>query len=65
VIARSGGRVITHQHLFERVWGATAAESPGSFRVHIAWLRNKIEADPTKPGYIRTETRIGYRFGAA
>jgi two-component system KDP operon response regulator KdpE len=62
VMARSGGRVITHQHLFERVWGSGAQESSGSFRVHIARLRNKIEADPTKPRYIRTETRVGYRF---
>jgi two-component system KDP operon response regulator KdpE len=62
VMARSGGRVVTHQHLFERVWGNSAAESPGSFRVHITRLRNKIEADPTKPRYIRTETRVGYRF---
>jgi len=27
-------------------------------------LRNKIETDPTRPTFIQTETRIGYRFAS-
>ena len=33
-------------------------------RVFIAQLRKKIEADPTKPKLLNTESGIGYRFGS-
>lgn len=56
------GRVLTYRTLLTAVWGAEAAEETRTLRVHIANLRNKIEADPTHPRYIHTETRIGYRF---
>jgi two-component system, OmpR family, KDP operon response regulator KdpE len=55
-------RVLTHRQLLTKVWGAEYAEDSHTLRVHIANLRNKLEPDPTRPKYIRTETRIGYRF---
>lgn len=61
-LIRSRGGVITHQQLIQRIWGPDSTEDPSSLRVHIARLRNKIEADPTHPRYIRTEPRVGYRF---
>lgn len=64
ILIRSRGGVITHQQLIQRIWGADSTEDPSSLRVHIARLRNKIEADPTHPRYIRTEPRVGYRFRA-
>ena len=62
ILVRSQGRVITHQQLIQRIWGPDSTEDPSSLRVHIARLRNKIEADPTHPAYLRTEPRVGYRF---
>lgn len=55
-------RVLTHQQLLTRVWGPGYPEDPHTLRVHVANLRNKIEPDPTRPRFIHTEPRIGYRF---
>jgi two-component system KDP operon response regulator KdpE len=55
-------KVLTHRQLRAKVWGPEYADDPHVLRVHIANLRNKIEIDPTRPKFIQTETRIGYRF---
>jgi two-component system KDP operon response regulator KdpE len=55
-------RVLTHRQLLLSVWGAEYTEDTHTLRVHVANLRNKIEADPSRPRYIHTEPRIGYRF---
>jgi two-component system KDP operon response regulator KdpE len=55
-------RVLTHRQLLSKVWGVEYADDTHTLRVHVANLRNKIEADPARPRFIRTETRIGYRF---
>jgi two-component system, OmpR family, KDP operon response regulator KdpE len=57
-------RVLTHRQLLTAVWGAEYAEDTHTLRVHLANLRNKIEADPARPRYIQTEPRIGHRFRA-
>ncbi|MBI3911235.1 MAG: response regulator transcription factor [Armatimonadetes bacterium] len=56
------GRVLTHRQLLAKVWGAEYVDDTRTLRVHIAHLRDKIEADPTSPRYIHTEPRVGYRF---
>lgn len=55
-------RVLTHRQLLTKAWGPEYADDTHTLRVHVANLRNKIEADPTRPRFIHTETRIGYRF---
>jgi two-component system KDP operon response regulator KdpE len=55
-------RVLTHRQLLTRVWGPEYAEDTHTLRVHIANLRNKIEPDPSRPRFVHTEPRIGYRF---
>lgn len=55
-------RVLTHTQLLGKVWGPEHADDAHNLRVHVANLRNKIETDPTRPRFIHTETRIGYRF---
>ncbi len=55
-------RVLTHRQLLSKVWGVEYADDTHTLRVHVANLRNKIEIDPARPQFIRTETRIGYRF---
>jgi two-component system, OmpR family, KDP operon response regulator KdpE len=57
-------RVLTHRQLLSKVWGAEFSEDTHTLRVHVANLRNKIEPDATRPLFIRTEPRIGYRFRA-
>jgi two-component system KDP operon response regulator KdpE len=55
-------RVLTHRQLLSKVWGPEYENDSHTLRVHIANLRNKIEAHPERPFYIHTETRVGYRF---
>ncbi len=55
-------RVLDREELVKRVWETEAAYDTGSLDVHIRWLREKIERDPSKPRYIRTFRGIGYRM---
>lgn len=64
-MALNPDRVLTHRQLLTRIWRDSDAEDTHTLRVHIANLRNKIESDPARPRYLRTEPRIGYRFRVA
>lgn len=55
-------RVITHSQLLKAVWGPGHQEDMHYVRVHMANLRKKIEAQPSMPKHIVTETGVGYRF---
>jgi two-component system KDP operon response regulator KdpE len=61
-LAAQPDRVITHRQLLQAVWGPSHAEDTHYVRVHMANLRKKIEADPSMPRHLVTETGIGYRF---
>lgn len=63
-MARHPDRVLTHRHLLTAIWGADHVDDVHTLRVHIANLRDKIEADPARPRILHTEPRIGYRFRA-
>ncbi len=56
------GRVLTHQHLLQRVWGKTEPETPRALRTHLMRLRRKLGEDGDNPKYIFAEPRIGYRM---
>ena len=56
------GKPLTHRRLLQSVWGPEYGEETENLRVVINQLRKKIENDPAKPNYIRTEPWIGYRF---
>ena len=56
------GRVLTHQHLLQRVWGKTEAETPRTIRTHLMRLRRKLGEDADDPKYIFAEPRVGYRM---
>ena len=58
------GRVLTHGFLLKEVWGPAHTEDVQYLRVYIRQLREKLEADPTRPQLILTETGVGYRLRA-
>lgn len=62
LLARHAGRVLTHRHLLTEIWGASYEDSTHTLRVHMGSIRQKIEADPSHPRHIRTETGVGYRM---
>jgi len=55
------GKVLTHRHLLTEVWGPNAATQTHYLRVHIAHLREKLEADAANHKFIITEPGVGYR----
>jgi two-component system, OmpR family, KDP operon response regulator KdpE len=56
------GKPLTHRRLLQSVWGPEYGEETENLRVVINQLRKKIETDPARPNYIRTEPWVGYRF---
>jgi len=56
------GAVWTHRQLLTAVWGTTAGVTNDTLRVHVGSLRRKLEDDPNRPRWIRTEPWVGYRF---
>ncbi len=65
VLVRYSGKVITHRQLLKEVWGQAGAEQAHYLRNYIHMLRHKLEADPARPVYLRTEPGVGYRLKCA
>jgi two-component system KDP operon response regulator KdpE len=61
-LARYAGRVLTHEFLLREVWGPTSTEQRHYLRVYMAQLRQKVEADPSRPTVLMTEPGVGYRM---
>jgi two-component system phosphate regulon response regulator PhoB len=56
------GRVFTRDQLLDSVWKETAFVTPRSIDVYVRRLREKIEADPRHPRYLKTLRGVGYRL---
>ncbi len=63
-LARSPGEVFTREQLLNKVWEYTYYGDVSTVTVHIRRLREKIEADPAQPRYIKTVWGVGYKFEA-
>jgi two-component system KDP operon response regulator KdpE len=61
-LASAPGKVLTHQTLMSRVWGAEYVDSRHYLRLYIRYLRERLEADPNNPRLILSEWGVGYRF---
>lgn len=61
LLASNPGRVLTHRHILEKVWGPAHREDVAYLRVFIGQIRQKIEVEPANPKLILTEPGIGYR----
>jgi two-component system KDP operon response regulator KdpE len=64
-LAANAGKVVTHGQLLRAVWGGAGPEQAHYPRIYVHQLRHKIEPDPARPRYIRTEPGVGYRLAAA
>jgi two-component system KDP operon response regulator KdpE len=62
VLAQNQGRLVTHRMLLREVWGPEYADATHYLRVHVAHIRAKLEADPSRPRYLVTEPGVGYRL---
>jgi two-component system KDP operon response regulator KdpE len=61
-LARRRGKVVTHQQLLTEVWGTGQAGQTQYLHLFMRQLRHKIEEDPKRPKYFRTESGVGYRM---
>jgi DNA-binding response OmpR family regulator len=61
-LMRHPGAVLTRDLLLSRVWGEDYLGDARTVDVHIRWLREKIEEDPSAPQRIVTLRGVGYRF---
>ncbi|MCW5883265.1 MAG: response regulator transcription factor [Anaerolineae bacterium] len=61
-LARQAGQALPRQALLDQVWGLDWIGDPRTLDVHIRWLREKIEDDPSTPRYLQTVRGYGYRL---
>ena len=61
-LMRNRGLALSRDVLLERVWGFDYVGDGRTVDVHIRWLREKVELDPSAPEYLQTVRGIGYRF---
>ena len=62
VLARNADRVVTDAMLLREVWGPQYGDEDHYLHVYVARLRKKLERDPQRPRYLRTEPGVGYRL---
>jgi two-component system KDP operon response regulator KdpE len=61
-LIRHAGRVVTHRQLLKEVWADATGEHMVNLRLYMAQLRHKLELEPSRPRYLRTEPGVGYRL---
>ncbi|MGH2541782.1 MAG: response regulator [Ardenticatenaceae bacterium] len=62
MLVQHAGKVLTHRQLLREVWGPAYTTETHYLRVYMGQLRHKLEADPARPHYLRTEPGVGYRL---
>jgi two-component system KDP operon response regulator KdpE len=58
------GWVVTHEELLRKVWGPNYLGDRSYVKLYVRYLREKIEAEPSKPKWILTERGVGYTFAS-
>lgn len=54
------GKVLTHRQILREIWGPNAEEQTHYLRVYMTHLRQKLEPEPDRPRFFKTESGIGY-----
>jgi DNA-binding response OmpR family regulator len=61
-LMRHPGHALSREQILEAVWGYTYSGGTRTVDVHIRWLREKLEVDPSQPERIVTVRGVGYKF---
>jgi two-component system OmpR family response regulator/two-component system alkaline phosphatase synthesis response regulator PhoP len=61
-MARQPNRVFSRDQLFAQVWGSDFLGESRTVDVHVRYLREKLEANPSQPKHILTVRGVGYRL---
>jgi DNA-binding response OmpR family regulator len=62
LLMSKAGQVVSRAEIFDAVWGTEWLGDTRTLDVHIRWLREKIEENPSQPRLIQTVRGVGYRF---
>ena len=62
LLMKNAGRVFSINEIYERVWNEEAYNAENIVAVHIRKIREKIEADPKNPRYLKVVWGIGYKI---
>ncbi|KAA0960326.1 MULTISPECIES: response regulator [Microbacterium] len=61
-LARHPGALVTRQDLLKEIWGSEQVSDSGYLRLYMSQLRKKLEASPSNPVHLLTESGMGYRL---
>lgn len=61
-LAKYPNQVWSHEQLYEHIWSLEGTGNIDTVKVHISYLRRKLEKDLKKPKFIQTVRGFGYRF---
>lgn len=61
-LSANAGRVLTHEHLLQQVWGAAGGADIRPIHTALSKIRRRLGDNPDHPAYIFTEPRVGYRM---
>lgn len=61
-LASRPNRVFSRDQLLDAVWGTDRFVTPRSVDVYVRRLREKMESNPERPGYLKTVRGAGYIF---
>jgi DNA-binding response OmpR family regulator len=62
VLALNAGKVLSVEDILAQVWGAEYLGEPQVVYVHIRWLREKLEDQPSHPTRVLTVRGKGYKL---
>jgi len=62
ILVRHPGQLVSSQRLLTEIAGAGYERDRHYLRFHMAALRRKLEADPSRPQHLLTEPAMGYRY---
>jgi two-component system KDP operon response regulator KdpE len=63
-LAINAGKVLTHMHLLNKVWGPEYREERDYLHTYVRRLRRKLEPDPAEPCHLLSVAGVGYQFSS-
>ncbi len=62
LLASHKGRAFTRDQILQRLWDDEYIGDVRTVDVHVRWIREKIEVNPSRPEKLVTIRGVGYRF---
>ena len=63
LLVQQRGRVLSNSQIYESIWNMQAIGAENTIAVHIRHIREKIEANPREPRYLKVVWGTGYKVG--